>query len=210
MLYSFTKTSKPLNEHLIVSSKEALAFVYETIALCEKADIKIENINDETLASVYDDVGVQSNFYDNRLYLTKKPINTNGTLIKDFSESPHHAIPFAIVCAAKGMLADLKGLESLTKENGTDAIALFQKEIYRFSINTDFCDYSKLKIYNSKEMKPKTKPVNLAANDFVSITFIPLAIVLGKIEMELPDNFEEKNSELISLLPGLNLAFEKH
>jgi hypothetical protein len=209
MLYSFTKMAEAISGNLIVSSKEALAFAYETIALAEKADVKIENLHDDALAAVYDDAGVQSNYYDKTLYLTKKPLSVAGILIKDFSPYPDHAVSFAIVCAAKGMLADLKGLESLTKEKGTNVISLFQKEIYRFHVNTDFCDNSKLKIYNNKEMKPKTKPVNMGANDFLSIPFIPLAIVFGKIEMELPDDFEAAHSDLVAMLEGLNLKLEK-
>jgi hypothetical protein len=210
MLYSFTKTAEIISGNLIVKSKEGLAFVYESIALCEKADVTAENINDEALTEVYSDAGVQSNFYDNRLYLTKKPISKTGVLIKDFSECPHLALGFAVVCAAKGMLADLKGLDALTREKGTSVVADFQKEIYRFNINTDFCDYSKLKIFNNKEMKQKSKPLNSGTNDFLGILFIPLAIVFGKIEIELPDDFEEKNREIISLLGSLNIKFEKY
>ncbi|HKR03416.1 MAG TPA: hypothetical protein VJY62_02185 [Bacteroidia bacterium] len=209
MLYSFTKTAETISGNLIVKSKEGLAFVYEAIALSEKADIRVENINDEVLTAVYDDAGVQSNFYDNRLYVTKKPVSKTGILIKDFSECPHLVLGFAVVCAAKGMLADLKGLEALTKEKGTGVVADFQKEIYRFNINTDFCDYSKLKIFNNKEIKQKSKPLNSGTNDFLSIPFIPLAIVFGKMEIELPDDFEEKYSEIISLLGSLNVKFEK-
>jgi|GEM_PF-3198145 len=210
MLYSFSKTADTISGDLIVHSKDTLTFVYGIIALCEKADVKIANMHDELLAAVYDDAGVQSNFYGNHLYLSKKPLNSSGVLIKDFSACPDVVIPFATVCAAKGILADLKGLDILTREKGTGVIADFQKEIYRFNINTDFCDYSKLKIYNTKEMKPKSKPVNFGENYFLSIPFIPLAMVFGKIEIEMPDDFEEKNSELISLLGSLNVKFEKY
>ena len=209
MLYSFSKTSDSINGTLTVSSNDSLAFVYETIALAEKADVKIENMNDEQLAAVYDEVGVQTNFYDNTLFLSKKPLNISGTLIKDLSATPLLAFPFAIVCAAKGILADLKGLDTFTQEKGADVISLFQKEMYRFHINTDFCDHSKLKIYNNKELQPKTKPVHITGADFLSTSFIPLVITFGKIEIEMVHDFEETNKEVISLLAPLNIVLEK-
>jgi hypothetical protein len=223
MLYIFTKTGDCINDNLIVNSETQLTFVYQTVALSEKADVKIvpegplkesfvtfgEKINNQKMAAVYDEAGVQSDFYDNLIHLSKKPVNKTGILIKDFSENPHLAFSFAIVCAANGMSADLKGLESLTKEKGTSVVSLFQKEIYRFNINTDFCDYSKLKIYNNKVMQPKLKPVNAGANDFVNISFIPLAVFFGKIEVELPGDFEEKNKDLISWLEGLSLKIKR-
>ena len=210
MLYTFTKTNDVINGNLAVNSPDNLAFIYETIALSEQADVKIENAGDEILSALFGSIGVQTSFSESSVHLSKKEADVSKALIKDFSGCPQFAVPFAIVCAAKGILADLKGLERLTKENGTDSISFFQKEMYRFNINTDFCDYSKLKIYNNKEMKTKTKPVNLAAFDFLNIPFIPLAMLFGKIEIEMSADFEEKNTELFSLLPALNLKFEKH
>jgi hypothetical protein len=208
MLYSFSGPSEIINDNLAVKSEEELAFVYLTAALCEKADLKIENINSEALAAVYEDAGIQSNFYDNRLYITKKPLHINGTLIKDFSEHAHLAIPFAIVCAAKGIQADLKGLETLVKEKGT-AVAMFQKEIYRFHINTDFCDHSKLKIFNNKGIKQKTKPVKVSSDDTLTMNFIPLATFFKNMEIELAEDFFERNGELAALLASLNFSYNK-
>lgn len=209
MLYSFTGPSEIINDNLVVKSEDELAFVYLTAALCEKVDLKIENINSEVLTAVYDDAGIQSNFYDNRLYISKKPLSINGTVIKDFSEYAHLAVPFAIVCAAKGIQADLKGLETLIKEKRASAISMFQKEIYRFHINTDFCDFSKLKIYNNKTVHAKSKPVNVSANDSLSLNFITLAVVFGKIEIELADDFFERHPEISGLLESLNFSFNK-
>jgi hypothetical protein len=209
MIYSFTRTDDAINGILPVSSKEALAFVYETIALAAKADVKIENMHDEQLAAVYDDAGVQTNYYDNTLFLTKKPLSVSGTLLKDFSSNPQHAVAFAIVCAAKELLADLKGLEFFTKDNGTGVIASFQKEMYRFEINTDFCDHSKLKIYTNKGMQQKARPVRMGGSGFAGIAFIPLAMVFGNIEIEMADDFETSHEELVSLFGALNLRLEK-
>ncbi|MEO5572334.1 MAG: hypothetical protein ABIT08_04655 [Bacteroidia bacterium] len=209
MIYSFKATSELFNDNLTVNSEKELALVYQAAALCEKADVKVKNINSELLTEAYDDAGVQSNFYNDTLYISKKPLNSIGTLIKDFSEFAHLAIPFAIVCAAKGIQADLKGLQALTNGAGGEAVSMFQKEIYRFNINTDFCDQSKLKIYNNKAIQQKSKPVNVAADEDLCMSFIPLAVVFGNIEINLAADFFERYPRMNELLAALNFSFDK-
>ena len=209
MIYSFNAPREIINDHLTVLSENELAFVYVTAALSEKADLKIKSINSDLLAAVYDDAGIQSNYYDDTLYISTKPLNINGTLVKDFSGYAQYAIPYAIVCAAKGIQADLKGLEYFSKEKGAEEISKFQKEIYRFNINTDFCDHSKLKIYNNKTIQLKSKPVNVAPVHSLSINFIPLAVTFGKIEIEMTADYFEINPEIILLLKSLNFSFTK-
>lgn len=209
MFCRFTNSDITSNQKFFINLEAELVFIYELIALSGTTEVNIENKKDEVLAELFNSIGIKTIFNDNNIEISKTTIHHPETIIKDFSDFPQLGIPFSIVCAANGIQADLKGLESLRSENGPDIISLLQRELYHFNINTDFCDGSKLKIYNNKPIHPKSKPINVSTDDSLSISFIPLVAYFGKIEIELKDDFFEKYPWLDPLLLQLNFLIEK-
>lgn len=205
MLYSLIKNSETIEAEISIDTETALAFMYEwlSVSAMEKINIHIGAVNYSQIAEYFNAAGIKTVSSKKTILLSKTTINKDETLIKDFSLHPHLAIPFAISCAANGIQADLKGLESLK-----NIISPFQRELYRFNINTDFCDGSKLKVYNNKMIRQKSKQVDVSTNDILSLSFIPLADKFGKLKIELQEDFFEKFEWLTPLLSQLKFKNE--
>lgn len=196
---------------ILCRSYTDLPFIYAWFSLTGNNELRVENttIKNETLANCFTPIGIKTIFTNKTTQLLKTPFINAQPIIMDFETLPELAILIAIICAAKGIQADLKGLKSLREKYDSSLIPLFQRELYRLNINSDFCDYSKLKIFNTKNLAPTKKPLNVESYDFLSLFFLLFAVPLGKIEIELQDNFFESQSEIIPLLSSVNISVIK-
>jgi 3-phosphoshikimate 1-carboxyvinyltransferase len=110
----------------------AISYWYGFTALAEKANILLPNVSEKSLqgdrviADIMDALGVQSTFTDNTLVLAKK--NHSHKISWDFKDCPDLAQTVLPVCAAKGIIGEFTGLESLRIKE-TDRIAALQNEL---------------------------------------------------------------------------------
>lgn len=110
----------------------AASYWFAFAALCEKAEIVLKPMSKESLqgdrviAEIMKSLGVKSEFVADQLTLTKTAHESRFQY--DFSDCPDLAQTVIPVCAAKGIVAVLTGLESLRIKE-TDRIAALQNEI---------------------------------------------------------------------------------
>lgn len=194
-----------------VNSAEQIAFMLLFVALQKNVELHFSITEEETkrltkIIALFQRVGVAGVFSNNQVNLKNAALlKSNETLIADFSEFPDYAIPFAITCATKQMQADIKGLQTLP----VTIITELQRELYRFNINTDICDGSKLKIYNTKILQQKLKPVQQKENDLLSVCFIALAIIFEEVTIDVMNTFFKKITWLDSAFRHLNFQIQK-
>jgi 3-phosphoshikimate 1-carboxyvinyltransferase len=110
----------------------AISYWYGFTALATEASITLPNVDDKSLqgdrviSDIMDPLGVQSDFSNHQLKLSKK--NHVSELQWDFKDCPDLAQTVLPVCAAKGIHGTFTGLESLRIKE-TDRIAALQKEL---------------------------------------------------------------------------------
>ncbi len=110
----------------------AISYWYGFTALAEKAEIILPNVSeksvqgDRVIADIMALLGVQSTFINNTVVLAKK--NHADKISWDFKNCPDLAQTVLPVCAAKGIIGEFTGLESLRIKE-TDRIAALQNEL---------------------------------------------------------------------------------
>lgn len=117
---------------IVEADWSSISYWYGFTALAETAAITLPNVSEKSLqgdrviAEIMDQLGVESTFKDNQLFLTKKKAGTELTW--DFKDCPDLAQTVFPVCAAKGITGTFTGLESLRIKE-TDRIAALQNEL---------------------------------------------------------------------------------
>jgi len=112
------------------------SYWYSVVALAENADILLNGFSlpsfqgDSKIRDIMSDLGVASEFNDNGLQLSKS--NHKEKVKIDFSDIPDLAQTVAVVCSAKGIYAQMTGLESLRIKE-TDRITALQHELLKLN-----------------------------------------------------------------------------
>ncbi len=119
-------------EYTIESDWSGASYWYSLVALAPEAQVKLLGLRknsyqgDIAIAEIMEALGVASTFQQDGVVLTKKEAVADFTY--DFSHSPDLAQTIAVVCAAKGIRATVRGLESLRIKE-TDRIYALQQEL---------------------------------------------------------------------------------
>jgi 3-phosphoshikimate 1-carboxyvinyltransferase len=126
-----SKPYQPANV-MVEADWSAISYWYGFTALAENANIVLPNVSeksmqgDRVIADIMDVLGVQSTFVNNTLVLAKK--NHSYKISWNFKDCPDLAQTVLPVCAAKGIIGEFTGLESLRIKE-TDRIAALQNEL---------------------------------------------------------------------------------
>lgn len=119
----------------IESDWSGASYWFSFVALAEKAEIKLLGLRKDSLqgdiaiVDIMDKVGVNAEFDDEGVKLTKKPAGALQSI--DFSNCPDLAQTVCVALAANGMSCEMTGLESLRIKE-TDRIAALQNEMAKF------------------------------------------------------------------------------
>ena len=188
------KSQDPKPKTIIVESDWSSASYYYSIIALSKEGTKIElssfNENslqgDAVLATIYEQMGVETHFEDGKIKLIKnaKPINQNLKL--DLNCAPDIAQTIAVTAFGLGISCELTGLQTL-KIKETDRLEALQNELSKLgasiSITNDSLQIEPTNSINSNQ--------NIATyNDHrMAMAFAPLA---------LKTNINIENAEVVS------------
>lgn len=123
-------------KYQIESDWSAASYWYALVALSDESEIYLKGLKEKSLqgdniiAEIMQDFGVKSTFDSEGVLLQKKPA-TISFFDYDFSNCPDIAQTLAVLCAAKGIQAHLRGLQSL-KIKETDRLLALQTELQKF------------------------------------------------------------------------------
>lgn len=176
------------NAYTIEADWSAASYWYSIVALSEDKNAKIElvglrkksNQGDSVLVELMNQLGVQSTFTENSVILTKK--EAQSSVVWDFSDCPDIAQTISVVCAAKGISAELTGLESLRIKE-TDRIDAIKNELAKFGVTVEVEGDEVIKIPSPKFTMPSDAFINTYKDHRMAMAFAPLAL-LGNITIE--------------------------
>jgi len=173
--------------YTIESDWSGASYWYSMVALAKEATIELKGLRQESfqgdsaIATIMQNIGVQTTYNQESITLTKT--NICLPFSHDFSDCPDLAQTIAVVCAARGIPAEMSGLESLRIKE-TDRIAALQTELQK--IGGDLEDAG-AGVFRVKPIQPiRQTPVFHTYEDHrMAMAFAPLAL-LNKIAIEDP------------------------
>jgi 3-phosphoshikimate 1-carboxyvinyltransferase len=118
--------------YTIESDWSGASYWYSMVALATEARVELLGLRqpsfqgDSVIADIMRNIGVKTEFLPTGVVLTKT--DTLQPFAYDYSDCPDLAQTVAVVCAAKGIAAEMTGLESLRIKE-TDRIAALQLEL---------------------------------------------------------------------------------
>ncbi|KAA5546662.1 3-phosphoshikimate 1-carboxyvinyltransferase [Adhaeribacter rhizoryzae] len=118
--------------YIIESDWSGASYWYSMVALAKEATVELKGLRrnsfqgDSAIATIMQNIGVETTYNEGSVTLTKTA--RTRVFSYDFSDCPDLAQTIAVVCAAKGIAAEMSGLESLRIKE-TDRIAALQQEL---------------------------------------------------------------------------------
>ncbi len=178
-------------EVVVEADWSSASYWFGFTALASTAEITLLNVSEESLqgdrviVDVMDKLGVQSDFRDGNLYLTKKEAKKN--IFWDFRNCPDLAQTVLPVCAAKNISGEFIGLESLRIKE-TDRIVALQTELAKIgAILTEPTTRNwKLETRNWKPEIGKPITINTYHDHRMAMGLAPLATLID-LKIESPE-----------------------
>lgn len=179
----------------IESDWSAASYYYSIVALSKNSTITLSGLKrsssqgDSVLTEIYKELGVSSEFKDDKLILTKN-LNSTKSFKYDFTNCPDLAQTVAVTCFGLGIKAELTGLKTL-KIKETDRIAALKTELEKFGADVNITENS-IQI-NDKRLRTQD---GLSTIDYrlltiktyndhrMAMSFAPLALVFGQLSIQ--------------------------
>lgn len=175
------------------SDWSAASYFYSVLALAKEGKIELPHLfkdslqGDSVCAEVFKQLGVKTTFTNGKVILEKQ-----NTIVQnfnfDFINCPDTAQTLAVCCAAKGMSAELTGLQTLSIKE-TDRITAIKNELEKFG-----CKISTMKdsiSISPSSLSDSMSHVSTYKDHRMAMSFAPLALCLGKIVVEDPSVVEK-------------------
>jgi 3-phosphoshikimate 1-carboxyvinyltransferase len=179
-------TVQPLTNNLkpqiltVESDWSSASYFFSIVALAETqthitlSSYKINSLQgDSALVEIYDKMGVETRFEENKMILVKKANFKLETLNLDLNNTPDIAQTIVITCLGLGIGCHLTGLHTL-KIKETDRLEALRIELTKLGANISVTNDS-LTLIASKEINPNVKIATY--NDHrMAMAFTPLAL----------------------------------
>lgn len=187
-----THSKSPKEIFKIEADWSAASYWYSMVALAKDATIKLYGLKPESLqgdsvvVDIYKNFGVNTEFIENGVCLTK---STNFQLSTfnfelNFSDCPDIAQTVAVTCAALNVKAKLTGLKTLRIKE-TDRIAALQTELNSLGFNVEV-DKDDLIINPIDKINILNSLVKTYDDHRMAMAFAPLALI-APITIENPE-----------------------
>lgn len=128
---------------VVESDWSSASYFYSIVAMCEvgtKIQLSSYKQNslqgDSILSKIYQDFGVETQFGENTIVLSKISDNLPNKVNYDLSNAPDIAQTIAVTCLGLGMGCHLTGLHTLPIKE-TDRLAALQTELSKFDAKVD-------------------------------------------------------------------------
>ncbi|MEL7123008.1 MAG: 3-phosphoshikimate 1-carboxyvinyltransferase [Bacteroidota bacterium] len=178
-------------EFTVEADWSAASYYYAMAAFSGELDLQLDGLfedslqGDAVLVEMMEFFGVQSNFNETGVRLTKKEKSTLSQFEKDFIKCPDLAQTLAVVCAGTGIKGRFTGLQTLRIKE-TDRIEALDRELTKVNVSfkEDTIDKD-FYIVNGKANWEDTPSFATYEDHRMAMAFAPLAM-LGKIEVQEP------------------------
>jgi 3-phosphoshikimate 1-carboxyvinyltransferase len=186
----FTKENKIIiqpggykaTEFAVESDWSGGSYWFSMVALAEEATITLKGLKpdslqgDNSIMEIMKFLGVESKFLPEGLLLTKSTAHTKFSY--DFSNCPDLGQTVAVVCAAKGIEAELTGFESLRIKE-TDRILALQNELAKIGAQLEDIDGKLWRIHPAESLDLINNITIETYDDHrMAMAFAPLATLM--------------------------------
>ncbi len=173
-------------EYQVEPDWSAASYWYSIASLTDHTDLLLSDLTetsiqgDRVIADIMKELGVSTTFTSAGAELTK--IASKASVNIDFKDCPDLAQTVAVICAAKGIVGNFTGLESL-KIKETDRIAALQNELGK--INAQLIEHDDHWSLLPGLLPLRTYSFHSYDDHRMAMAFAPLA-TLNKVEIDNP------------------------
>ena len=181
--------------YTVESDWSSAAFWYEAASLSDEVDLLLEGLQktsfqgDAILSDIFRNFGVESEFLENGVRLTKVKKKIDGFYF-DFTDYPDIAPAVITSCLLMGLRGRFEGLKSL-KIKESDRLLALKTEYRKLGVVMDPDSPSDLMPrieFKAQKFNPEANPKIDTYNDHrMAMAFAPLAIRCGSIRIENPN-----------------------
>lgn len=117
----------------------AAAFWYGMLASAKDGELELPGLmqrslqGDSRMVRIFEELGIKTTFTELGAKLVKRPAQLPGKLVVNLVDNPDLAQPLAFTCAALGIGADLRGLQTLRIKE-TDRLAAIKTELTKVGV----------------------------------------------------------------------------
>lgn len=183
---------KPTQEVFCESDWSAASYFYSILSLANDGEIRMPHLfknslqGDSVCEKVFEPLGVLT-IFDKDGVILKKNNSASKDFQYDFIDCPDIAQTVAVCCAAKGVEANLTGLQTL-KVKETDRITAIKNELRKF--NVDVVATGDSITIPKSHLSGFTSQVSTYNDHRMAMSFAPLGL-LEKVEIENPGVVEK-------------------
>ncbi len=177
----------------------AASYWFEMAAMSDDVDLMIKGLQqnsiqgDSVISEIMKQFGVETEFVKEGIRLTKKSFFYLPEKFSfDFIPYPDLVQAMAVTCAVLGVAGEFTGVKSLRIKE-TDRLAALQTELKRIGVKCGILDFG-FEISNYSNVHRPSSNLQFPTSIFrtyndhrMALSFAPLAIKLGEVEIENPE-----------------------
>jgi 3-phosphoshikimate 1-carboxyvinyltransferase len=174
------------NTHVPVESDwSSASYWYSITALSQNAEINLRHLNrkslqpDSILPSLYNKLGVKTEFTENGVKLSKQKVEINE-FEYDFKDCPDMAQTVAATCFGLSIKVQLNGLQTL-KHKETDRILALKTELEKMGAKVEITDSSLKLLTFNPQLQTSNFELVTYSDHRMALSFAPLALVCKSI-----------------------------
>ena len=179
---------KPTEKVFVESDWSAASYFYSILSLAKEGEITLPHLfknslqGDNACVELFTDLGISTEFNNEGVVLKKRKHQTNK-FDYNFLNCPDIAQTLAVCYAAKGIPANLHGLQTLSIKE-TDRIFALKTELEKFDISISTTKNS-IQL-NSFQIANNHIQISTYKDHRMAMSFAPLALCNDSIEIENP------------------------
>lgn len=190
----------------------AASYYYAMAALSDEVDLLLEGLYEDTvqgdavLVDLMKQFGVLSSYEPKGVRLLKSDRNID-LFDHDFLECPDLAQTFAVLCAAKGVRANLRGLNTLRIKE-TDRIQALRKELNKLGAELETSEQRCIVLKGVQASKKKPTRIKTYKDHRMAMAFAPLVFAGYPLEIEDPQVVRKSYPNFWEDLKSLNVEIK--
>jgi 3-phosphoshikimate 1-carboxyvinyltransferase len=206
------------SEIIIENDWSAASYWYEMAALSDDVDLILKGLNqnsfqgDSAIVNIMEQFGIRTEFVQDVIRITKKNIpgiEASSIFKHNFQSHPDLFPSIAVTCAALNMNADFTGVQNLRIKE-SNRLESVQSQLKKIGINSEISDFG-FRISDTLRNKPDSSALLFQTyNDHrLAMSFAPLAIKYGSVEIENPEVVKKSYPEFWDDLRSVGFLVEE-
>jgi 3-phosphoshikimate 1-carboxyvinyltransferase len=173
----------------VESDWSAATYWYEIVALRQGSEVFLPGLSlhsvqgDAVISAMMSELGIVTTGSGSGIRIRSGNFTAPQLFIRDLHQCPDVAPALIASCSGLNITADFPGLKNFRLKE-TDRAAAFQRELYNFSVNTDFCGGSKFKVYHGPGIRHSSRIIKTYRDHRVAMAIAPLSLVAGAVTLD--------------------------